>query len=310
MIIGHKTQWRFLKRAVQLGKLPHALLFYGPSKVGKKTLALEFAKFLNCQAKDFSQRPCQNCPICQAIERRCFPDLILISPQEKEISIDEIRDLSWKMSLKPYSAPWKIAILDSAHSLGKAAQNCFLKTLEEPKEKGIFILVTEYPARLLPTILSRTQKIRFSQVAFLEIEDYLKRKEVGFEKIQRILQFSQGRPGIALECLASEAKLTGLEREIKELESFLQRDLNFRFEYAKKLSEKSLQELNQTFEVWLSYFNQILLASVKEATTSSQNFAQTSKLKKILQAIEKTQILLNFTNINKKLALENLMLHF
>jgi replication-associated recombination protein RarA len=137
----HQKQKDFLKKSLELGKLPHALLFYGQEKLGKKDVAREFAKIL----------------VNNDLETN--PDFILID--SKEIKIAEIRELIKKLYFKPYMAEYKVAIINNAHLMNKEAQNCFLKFLEEPADKTILILVTAYPDTLLATILSRVQKIRF-----------------------------------------------------------------------------------------------------------------------------------------------------
>ena len=145
MIIGHKNQWNFLKKSAELDRLSHAYLFSGENQLGKKTLAIEFVKFLNCSAKDFSEKPCQVCRNCQDVQKKAHPDFVLIEPENshKEIQISQIRNLIWKLSLRPYSAVFKVAILDKAHSMSQEAQSCFLKLLEEPKGKALLILITE-----------------------------------------------------------------------------------------------------------------------------------------------------------------------
>lgn len=301
-IIGHQKQWQFLKKAADLGRLPHALLFVGPSQVGKRTLALALAQYLNCQSQKDSEKPCRTCSACQAIARQTSPDLIFISPSKKEISIEQIRELSWKMSLRPYESPWKVAILDEIHTLGKEAQNSFLKTLEEPKQNSLFILITPLPARLLPTILSRVQKIRFFRVSSLEIAEYLKKKGVQKEKAKRMIGLCAGRPGLVVDFLKDPSKLKAYEEKIQEMEKILGEALNLRFQYAENLSEKSLSELNLSFEIWLNHFHHLLLERIGE------DFSQTWQIKRALEALEKTQILINFTNVNRKLALENLFL--
>ena len=137
---------QFLKKAVELGRIPHALLFYGPDSQEKMSAALEFVKLVNGP---------------EALEG-VRPDLAVIEPQEdKEIKIAQIRELRFKLSLKSYSAPFKSAIINQAHYLNQEAQSAFLKLLEEPKGDTIFILITEYPEMLLPTILSRVERLRF-----------------------------------------------------------------------------------------------------------------------------------------------------
>ena len=148
---GHQKQWQFLKKSAELGRLPHALLFYGQKGLGKKALAIEFSKFL--------------------IGKTSPPDFILIEPQGKEIQIAQIRSLIQGLFLKPYIADFKIAVLNKAHLMTQESQNCFLKFLEEPTDKTYLILITEYPAMLLPTILSRVQKLRFFPEKDFEIED-------------------------------------------------------------------------------------------------------------------------------------------
>ena len=150
-MINHEKQWEFLKKSAELGRLPHALLFYGQEGLGKKALAIEFSKFL--------------------IGKTDAPDFILIEPQGKEIQIKQIRTLMQGLSLKPYLADFKIAVINNAHLMTQESQNCFLKFLEEPTDKTYLILITEYPAMLLPTILSRVQKIRFFPAKGWEKED-------------------------------------------------------------------------------------------------------------------------------------------
>jgi len=106
-------QWQFLKKTAELGKTPHALLFYGQEACSKRALALEFIKLLNCEADKFELRPCLTCRACKDIEKNIHPDLTIVEPQEaKEIKITQIRDLQNNLSFRPYSAPFKTAIID------------------------------------------------------------------------------------------------------------------------------------------------------------------------------------------------------
>src|SRR3989338_6630902 len=137
---------QFLKKAAELGRIPHALLFYGQDSGEKMSAALEFVKLVNGP---------------EALEG-VRPDLVVIEPlEDKEIKIAQIRELHAKLALKSYSAPFKIAIINQAHYLNQEAQSAFLKLLEEPKGRTIFILITEYPGMLLPTILSRVERLIF-----------------------------------------------------------------------------------------------------------------------------------------------------
>ena len=148
------------------------------------------------------------------------PDLILIEPEEKEIKISQIRELIWKLSLKPYAAPLKVAIIDKSHLMNQEAQNCFLKTLEEPKENTYLVLITEHPDSLLSTILSRCQSIKFYPVSQKEIENYLKKEKINEGKIQEILKISMGRPGRAIDFISSSEKLEEWQKNIKIADKF------------------------------------------------------------------------------------------
>ena len=111
-MIGHQKQRQLLKVLSESSRIPHGLLFSGQDQLGKKTLAIEFIKYLNCLSK---KKPCQTCRSCQDIDKNNHPDFILIEPDGKEIKISQIRDLIWKLSLYSYSAPFKTAIIDNAH---------------------------------------------------------------------------------------------------------------------------------------------------------------------------------------------------
>jgi len=156
MILGHQKQWQFLKKSLKHGRVSHAYLFYGQQQLGKKKLALKFAKLLNCEA-DFDDRPCNDCKACEEIERRQHPDLSIIEPDKGEIKIDQVRDLTDRLSKKPYQGPYKIAIIDEAHLLNHEAESALLKTVEEPKGKTVLILITSQKDSLVSTLISRME---------------------------------------------------------------------------------------------------------------------------------------------------------
>jgi len=309
MLIGHQKQLNYLKRIAESGKIPHALLFSGQKKLGKKTIASEFIFWL------FEE------PGVPKILGH--PDFILIEPQEKhpeaersslrgspapssalvrgQIQINQIRDLSWRLSLKPIKAKLKAVIIDEAHSMTPEAQNCFLKTLEEPKGNTILILITEKPNFLLPTIVSRCQIIKFYPVKKDEIERYLKNQEgLSKEEIEEILEIAQGRPGRAVELAFAKEKFEFYKKRTKELAKIFNSNLSSRFQYAKEISTK--ENLQEILEIWLNYFRNIF---IKNCSTPSAKH-----LGNILQQIQRTIYLISTTNVNPRLALEILMMNF
>ncbi len=302
-IIGHQKQWQFLKKSVRMHRVPHAYLFSGQSQLGKKTISLEFIKLLFCQRKN--EEPCQTCQSCQYLKKGIHPDFFLVEPQKREIKISQIRELSWKLSLHSSISPFKAALINEAHSLNSEAQNCFLKTLEEPKGKTILILITEYPETLFPTILSRIQKIRFFPVPKSEIENYLKKQGLALKEAQRIVSLSFGKPGLAINFFLNPQKLKNQDQEIKEIIKISESDLSFRFRYAKNLISQK-QNVKEILDIWLRHFRGMLLAKIQKSS-EIHNYSLT-QLKKIIQVIERINFLLERTNVNPRLALETLML--
>jgi len=292
MLIGHQKQWQFLRKSLELGKLSHAYLFSGETQLGKKNLALEFAKLINGENFDFGH-----------------PDLILITPQGREIQIVQIRELIQKLSLKPYSAFLKVAMIDQAHLMNSEAQNCFLKTLEEPKGNTILILITEAPKTLFPTIRSRCEIIKFYPVKISEIENYLKNQGISKEKSEEIAKLSLGRPGLAIDFLTNPQKLENQKKVIEELIKISsgKTSLSLRFQYAKDLVMNP--ELSEILNIWLSYFRTLLLEQFLPPEVKKPEYPF-SKLKNIIKQIQNTNFLISTTSVNSRLALEILMLQF
>lgn len=303
--------------SAQLNKVPHGLLFHGEKAVGKKASALEFIKLLFCEAGPAFcgtgnlKEPCQKCRSCRVLQKNQHPDLLLIEPQTSEIQISQIRELGLKHSLKPHTASLKAAIVDQAHLMNGEAQSCFLKLLEEPKGNAILILATEYPEMLLPTIISRVQKIKFHTVPKEEIKEHLIKQGALKEKAEKIALISRGRPGLAIDLFLNPEKLKAQEKAISDIAKINKSSLVSRFEYVKALcrqlenGEENI-ELNGILEIWLGYFRDILISAINNSADFQKN--SLIKLRKIIKLIQKTIFLISGTNVNSKLALEILML--
>lgn len=326
MILGHQKQWQFLRKSAELNRIPHAYLFWGQSRLGKNTIAKEFIKLLNCQktsnhfsGSSFSQTNftksgggCQTCWSCQALQKEIHPDLIVIKPEDKEIKISQIRHLQHFLSLTSYSSLFKAAILEEADKMNPEAQSCFLKTLEEPPANSLLFLITEHPSMLLPTILSRVQTIKFFPVPKSEIEKHLKTSKIPLSEIELISSFSSGRPGLAFGFSQNPEKLEKSRQKIEEIAKVSRQDLAFRFQYIKTLVSQE-QDLKEILENWLRYFRDILrlkigLPSELKVSPSSNSNLSITQIKEIINSIEKINFLISSTNVNQRLALEQLML--
>jgi DNA polymerase-3 subunit delta' len=163
-IIGHTYEIETLRSHILSGKVDHAYLFAGIKGLGKTLVATEFFKALNCQRSPGD--PCGQCASCIKTASGNHPDLIKIGLKEgkKIIPIDEIRDVIGDIVLKPFEAKVRVVIIEPAEMMNRQSANAILKTLEEPPEATIFILISHNPSLLIPTIISRCQRIRFTPI--------------------------------------------------------------------------------------------------------------------------------------------------
>ncbi|MBI2002174.1 MAG: DNA polymerase III subunit delta' [candidate division NC10 bacterium] len=180
-ILGQDRAVAFLRSAWRTGRLSQAYCFAGPAGVGKRTAALALAQAINClaagnAASQATADACGRCAACRKIAAGNHPDVIEVRPEEKTvITIDQIREVAARASLRAYEGRAKVWILDPADQMQEPAANAFLKTLEEPAGVSLFILVTATPSALLPTILSRCQEVRFDLLGEGHLRDLLAR---------------------------------------------------------------------------------------------------------------------------------------
>lgn len=204
-IIGQELAKRVLVRASRVQNPTHAYLFLGLRGTGKTTVALEFGKALNCLDPN-DGNACGECAICHAIEHDNFPDIRVWSPEGQNTKIDQMREMREMAKFAPNRGKWKINIIEQGDTLNEESANCILKLLEEPPEYLINILLFRNAVNALPTIRSRCQLIRFTQVDSNElasrlIEDYgAGKEEAGFLAV-----YSQGCPGRAIELIGNES---------------------------------------------------------------------------------------------------------
>jgi len=159
-ILGQETAKRMVSAHLAAGTVAGAYLFAGPEGVGKRLLALELAKALNCVST--GSRPCDACMACQQIAKGVHPDLHRAAPSgaSNQIKIDDIRQILGRLALRPYSARIQVALLENVERMTEEAANSLLKSLEEPTTFTCFLLTTDRLSHCLPTIVSRCQIIR------------------------------------------------------------------------------------------------------------------------------------------------------
>jgi len=203
-VIGNERVIKHLQNSIQSKKVSHAYIFHGEEGMGKKMLAHAFAKALQCDEGGIL--PCGKCKSCMQLDSNNHPDVFWVTHEKVSISVDDIRiQVNANIQIKPYSSPYKIYIIDSADKLTEQAQNALLKTMEEPPEYAVILLLTDNIKSLLPTVLSRCVLLNLQVVDAQVIKEYLMTQYQIPDYLALIsANFSGGNIGKAIKYACSE----------------------------------------------------------------------------------------------------------
>ena len=168
-IPGQENAVSTLTAFLSSGNIPHAIIFSGISGSGKKAAAKAFAMAANCRHSETTSAtgmlPCGRCRACRTISTDRHPDIHHLAPAGKMIKVEQIRQLRDAIAMKPFEATTRMVIIDDAHVMNTPAANALLKSLEEPPPDTVFLLLTDQPGRMLPTVVSRCQVVRFTPLS-------------------------------------------------------------------------------------------------------------------------------------------------
>ena len=239
-LIGNERVRLRLRELAEEARLHHCLLFEGPDGVGKASTALWLATVVNCEAEP-AARPCGGCWSCRQIPKGQHPDVIRLGLDPKKatpiISVDQAREVLQQLTLRPFHARLRFVIIDPMDAMTPAAANAMLKTFEEPPEATGFVLVSSAAASLLPTVRSRSQRIRFAPVATEQLSDWL--ADRGVEQPGEVARLAEGCPGRALGLSVSDSGAWRVSRD--ELIETLSLSADQRFKYSEKLARGDRQ---------------------------------------------------------------------
>ena len=244
-VVGHADVIENLQNAVRTDRVSHAYLFAGAPGAGKRLLATLFAMTLLC--REGGAEPCFHCPSCRKIQSMNHPDLIFLHPEKPGlISVEDIRSqVVATANVLPYESRYKIYIINDAEKMNPQAQNALLKTIEEPPEYVVIMLLANNPDALLETIRSRCLLVSLRTVSDRVIRDFLiSEKHVSPADAAVAAAFSQGSPGRAIQ--VSE------EEHFAEMEAFavslMQAAPSMRMPAVKEAAEKLAAEKDDIFD--------------------------------------------------------------
>lgn len=318
-IVGHEQIKEHMQAAIRDKKPFHAYLFQGEEGVGKEALARTFAAGLQCQSES-ADKPCKECVSCRQMESGNQPDVIWVTREKSSLGVDEIREqLCNTMDIKPFSSPYKIYLVPEAEKMTEAAQNALLKTIEEPPEYGIVILMTSNISALLPTIQSRCLTMEFRPLSTAVVESYVKEHcQVPDYQARASAAFAQGNLGKAMRYAKSEDFIERKDHIISLLRHVEQMDLSEMLAVIKDLGTRK-DEVRDYIDLMVLWYRDVLLFKATkdinqllfqdEASYISREASHRSyeKIEEILQAFEKAKVRLR-ANVNFDITMELMLL--
>jgi len=315
-IIGQQRSLEILRSALGNGRPHHAYLFVGPDGVGKRMVAFALAKALHCDeaANDF----CGQCAACARIENGNHPDvrLVEILAGKKEISIQQVREVERKLNFRSFSGKRKIAIIDPATLMNLSAQNALLKTLEEPPQDSLLILIAANAGGLLPTLRSRCLRRPFAPLARDAVAGFLiTNKGIDKEEARFLAAVSMGSLGAALR-LDKEEFLERRRSWAEKVSSLTSGDYRAASEAAEAIASNK-EEARQFLEWAETWYRDLLIHAVTGSSAETVNVDLLAQIQSQSANGEVERLLSTFAqtaraagriqrNLNRRMVLESL----
>lgn len=320
-VVGHKNIIKYIESAVQADAVSHAYILNGERGSGKKLLANLFAMSLQCQDRAENGEACGKCQSCKQAKSGNQPDIIrVIHEKPNTISVDDIRtQVNNDIMIKPYSSKYKIYIIPEADLMSVQAQNALLKTIEEPPEYAVIMLLTENAETLLPTIRSRCVMMKLRNIRDQLVKKYLmEQMEIPDYKADVCVAFAQGNMGKAIMLATSEYFNEIKEEVVHLLRNIDEMNVSELMDAIKKCMTYKM-EINDYLDMIAIWYRDVLIykatKNVDRVVFSDQlrhikqraSKSSYEGIENILDAIEKAKARLK-ANVNFELTMELLLL--
>lgn len=318
-IIGNEQIKEHFKNAIRLNRVSHAYILNGSRGMGKKMISKTFAMSLQCER--FDGEPCMECRSCRQTMSDNQPDIKYVTHEKPNvISVDDIREqINNDIQIKPYASRYKIYIVDEAEKMNVQAQNALLKTIEEPPEYGVIILLTSNAEMFLPTILSRCVMFNMKYMESGQMRDYLMRNmEIPDYQADVITAFAGGNLGKAIR-LATSDDFNELKGSVTHLLEYIADMEIYEVVQAVKQADKYKVDIADYIDLMMLWYRDVLVFKVSKnigELTFKDEYVyikeQSEKisfngLEAILMAMDKAKTRIR-ANVNFDLAMEMMFL--
>ena len=318
-VVGHKDIIKYIQNAVRENRVSHAYILNGQKGAGKKLLAGLFAATLLCEKG--GQDPCGKCHSCKQAQSGNHPDIIWVTHDKpNSISVDDIRkQVNNTIMMKPYQGPYKVYVIDQADMLTPQAQNALLKTIEEPPEYAVIMLLSENADILLDTINSRCVMLKLRNIKDTLIKKFLmETMEIPDYKADMCAAFAQGNMGRAIMLANSEHFNEIREDAVQLLKYIHEMELSEIVQAVKQITIYKL-EINDYLDIIMIWYRDVLIYKAtkdmdkvvfKDQLQSIKNQAKKSSyegIELILTSLEKAKAMLK-ANVNFDLVMDILFL--
>jgi len=315
-IYGHEKKIEIIRKTLTKKRIAHAYLFSGIQAIGKRTLAWEFIKAINCEKVDFLHDSCNECVSCRKIERMSHPDVFPVEADGQFIRIDSIREMQKRITCKPLEARMRAFIIDDADKMNDQAANALLKMLEEPSPSNILILVTARPYALPSTIISRCQHMRFNPLSPEAVAKFLV-AQTGMDNQRALLlaALSGGSIGNAMQL--NKEDIVVYRTELLKLLSNTRREDPFSLISFASFLGQGKKEIKQGLNILNTFFRDALVFKEVRQNEMLINQDNSSFIADFAARLSGEQILQNIAqvekageileqNVNKSLTLETM----